>query len=389
LEDLIAKQTVNREPVLVVIDDVLGNTSASNNSQLLTLFTIGRHIGISVIVLSQSLTRVTIPAIKENADIIAFSNLTDINIKELKTASFGGLKSSAAEVLEFVNSNTGVAHNFAFAVYIRLNAKIYIVRAAGGTSVTPDITPPPEPAAPAITATTVAAPTTDDELADKMAGLAISLPAATPAPAPAPAPAEPAPEASPALSPEPSSEVRKLFMGRRSFTSNAEPEQDLYETPSWAVEKMVNIILESVPRTMVIWEPCHGNGRITNALRSAGFTVIFTDFYTLPEKHDFMEWEPEEPWDILVTNPPYFNKEEWMNRAHSFNKPWLFLYPMEVLATKYCHMLSTTLPLQVWIEATQMKFTNEGEEKAVSKGMIWIGGRWATDPIIKYLPYGK
>lgn len=390
LENLIVQQTLageERKHVLVIVDDVLGDTAAANNKHLLQLFTTGRHIGISVIVLSQSLTRITIPAIKTNSDIIAFSNLSEANIVDLRKNSFGSLKADSQQLLDFVNDNTGTSHDYAFAVYHRMNAKVYTIRADGGR-ITPDITPPSEPvaAAPATPAAATPAavkPATaspvalseDDELAAAMGGIHISSPAATPEP-----------DAAPAI---PESQPPALFKGRRSYVAGTEPEQDLYETPKWAVEKMISIILSSTSRDLIIWEACHGNGRITDSLREAGFKVIATDFFTLPEKRDFLTWQPDEPWDILITNPPYMDKEVWMKRAHSFEKPWLFLYPLNIMATKYCHNLTTELPLQVWIEATLMKFTNEGEERAVGNGMIWIGGRWASESIIKYLPYGK
>ena len=97
-------------------------------------------------------------------------------------------------------------------------------------------------------------------------------------------------------------------LGRRSYRANAEPQQDLYATPTWAVSKMVTYILAHVIKNKVIWEPCHGNGRITDVLRAAGYKVIATDLYTLPEHRNFMEWEPTEHWDILVTNHPTATK---------------------------------------------------------------------------------
>ena len=36
-----------------------------------------------------------------------------------------------------------------------------------------------------------------------------------------------------------------------------------------------------------------------------------------------------------------------------------------------------------------MEFTNNGVERKVGKGMIWLGGGWSDRYEIKYLPYGK
>ena len=61
---LMAKQSaavVGRKHVLIIVDDVLGLPSARNCTQLMSLFAIGRNLGISIIVLSQSLKHVTVP----------------------------------------------------------------------------------------------------------------------------------------------------------------------------------------------------------------------------------------------------------------------------------------------------------------------------------------
>ena len=43
----------------------------------------------------------------------------------------------------------------------------------------------------------------------------------------------------------------------------------------------------------------------------------------------------------------------------------------------------------MWIEPTDMEFTNKGVERKVGKCMNWVGGLWGDCYEIKYLPYGK
>lgn len=87
-------------------------------------------------------------------------------------------------------------------------------------------------------------------------------------------------------------------------------ENDLYETPTWAVRAL----LRRLPVAgKSVWEPAAGNHRIVDVLREAGADlVIASDIATYGRPHTFeMDFLAPGPptWpirtDLLITNPPY------------------------------------------------------------------------------------
>jgi ABC-type antimicrobial peptide transport system ATPase subunit len=55
------------EPILIVVDDVVGNSAAQYQSELLSLFTTQRHHGISVLLLSNTTNSIPTAPMKMNA----------------------------------------------------------------------------------------------------------------------------------------------------------------------------------------------------------------------------------------------------------------------------------------------------------------------------------
>ena len=129
IQELMDTHTATSKRILVIVDDVLGNTKAANCAPLITLFTQGRNFNIAVAVLTQSLTRVTIPAMKTNSDLLAFADLTKDDVKSLQGSSFAGLNATQEELLTFTNHHTGPAHDHNFAVYNREKKRVIIVNA--------------------------------------------------------------------------------------------------------------------------------------------------------------------------------------------------------------------------------------------------------------------
>ena len=53
--------------------------------------------------------------------------------------------------------------------------------------------------------------------------------------------------------------------------------------------------------------------------KEQGYKVISSHILT---GQDFFEYEPNEDWDIIISNPPFKNKVKFFKRALSFNKPF-------------------------------------------------------------------
>lgn len=96
---------------------------------------------------------------------------------------------------------------------------------------------------------------------------------------------------------------------------------DDYYTPAYALGPL----LPYLPKDKVIWESAWGTGELAKHLRAAGYQVVGRTGM------DFLKEEPDQYWDILVSNPPYSFADEFLERAYSLGKPFAFLLPVYAL----------------------------------------------------------
>jgi hypothetical protein len=117
--------------------------------------------------------------------------------------------------------------------------------------------------------------------------------------------------------------------GLVDYVSQTEP-NDEYTTPVNVVEVLQNNITGMRKRGMVIWEPCdpQGDSNISRVLRKSGYRVIPTG---LPE-HDFLQIKkPPKNVTCIITNPPYSQKDNFLEKCFSFGLPFCLLLPITAL----------------------------------------------------------
>lgn len=92
---------------------------------------------------------------------------------------------------------------------------------------------------------------------------------------------------------------------------------ELY-TPRYAVIP----ILKYLPKDKIIWCPFDTeHSEFVIALKEAGYNVVYSHIYT---GQDFFKYEPER-WDIIVSNPPFSNKQKIVERCIVLRKPFALL----------------------------------------------------------------
>lgn len=97
---------------------------------------------------------------------------------------------------------------------------------------------------------------------------------------------------------------------------------DIY-TPEYAVIP----ILKYLPKDITIWECCdYGESKITKVLRDNGYKII-----TSGKEENFFEYEPNEQYDLIITNPPYSLKDDFLGRCYELKKPFMLLLPLTSL----------------------------------------------------------
>lgn len=92
-------------------------------------------------------------------------------------------------------------------------------------------------------------------------------------------------------------------------------------TPRYGVVPLLEFLDGSKHQT--IWCPFDlDTSEFVTAFRENGFNVINSHLDT---GQDFYEYEPEQEWDVLISNPPFTNKRLIFERALSFGKPFALL----------------------------------------------------------------
>lgn len=100
---------------------------------------------------------------------------------------------------------------------------------------------------------------------------------------------------------------------------------DLY-TPAYAIKPL----LKYIPKGITVWECTdYGKSEITRLLKNHGCKVISTD-----KKENFFEYVPKEHFDMIITNPPYSLKDEFLKKCYEWNKPFCLLLPITALEGK-------------------------------------------------------
>ena len=102
------------------------------------------------------------------------------------------------------------------------------------------------------------------------------------------------------------------------------PKNDELYTPPYAVEPL----LKYIPVNAVIWECTdYGGSYITQMLRERGNIVRTTHKRDL----NFLTDEPGVDFDIIITNPPYSLKDEFLQKCYEYGKPFALLLPITAL----------------------------------------------------------
>jgi len=141
------------------------------------------------------------------------------------------------------------------------------------------------------------------------------------------------------------------------------PKNDELYTPPEAIYP----ILKYLPKDKIYWEPTdHGDSNITKILRKNGFKVISTH---INRGFDFLKDEPDFDFDIIITNPPYSLKTEFLKRAYEIGKPFCFLLPIHTLEGVERGALFRKYGIQLIVLDRRINFMK-------NKKNVWFNTSW-------------
>lgn len=96
-------------------------------------------------------------------------------------------------------------------------------------------------------------------------------------------------------------------------------------TPAYAVKPLIKYIKED----SIIWCPFDMDfSEYVKVLKNAGFKVIHSH---IDENKNFFDYEPNEPYDYIISNPPFSIKDMVLQRLDELNKPYAMLLPIPTL----------------------------------------------------------
>ncbi|MCU4706680.1 sugar-phosphate nucleotidyltransferase [Mycoplasma sp. CSL7503-lung] len=115
-----------------------------------------------------------------------------------------------------------------------------------------------------------------------------------------------------------------------------------------------------IPKDMVIWCPFDlDNSNFVKAFNDYGYKVIYSH---LLYEQDFYKYEPNEKWDIIISNPPFRNKHNLLERILEFGKekPWALIFGIQALnSEKFCDKLQQFKRIQYVHLKRRMCFTKD------------------------------
>lgn len=119
----------------------------------------------------------------------------------------------------------------------------------------------------------------------------------------------------------------------------------------------VKPILKYIPKDWVVW--CPFDTEESNFVKEISKTnkVIHSH---ISEGKDFYNFEPDQHWDCIVSNPPFTNKRHIFERALSFNKPFALIMSNTWLNDSAPKQLFKDKDLQLLMFEERMKFLNNG-----------------------------
>lgn len=142
-------------------------------------------------------------------------------------------------------------------------------------------------------------------------------------------------------------------------------------TPRYAVD----IILQYIPKDKVIWAPfSKSEHNFVWYLRELGYTVYNTHYNPeTGEGEDFLTYEPDFEFDIILDNPPFKNKTKFVEKTISYGKPFALFLPWNSLGDNGIPNLfiKNNLKAEILIPDKRTEFENQ-KSRGISFKTVYI-----------------
>jgi hypothetical protein len=147
------------------------------------------------------------------------------------------------------------------------------------------------------------------------------------------------------------------------------PINDELYTPPEAIKPL----LKHLPKPpLTIWECTDfGESLITKMLKEKGYKVISSHINTF----NFLTDKPDFEFDMIITNPPYSLKDEFLAKCYSYNKPFAMLLPLTSLEGVKRNLLFSKYGIDLIVLNKRINFMK-------NKKNNWFNTSWFTYKIL-------
>ena len=105
--------------------------------------------------------------------------------------------------------------------------------------------------------------------------------------------------------------------------------RDKFSKPDecYTPEEAIYPLLPYLKNFKTIWDCAFGSGRLAEHFNKFGYNVVGLMDYDFLKKGS----ETISNFDVIITNPPYSQKDKFLKRAFEIGKPFAFLLPLTTL----------------------------------------------------------
>ena len=138
-------------------------------------------------------------------------------------------------------------------------------------------------------------------------------------------------------------------------------------------EEAIYPILKYLDKSKIYWECTDfGESNITKILKENGFKVVSTN----KDELDFLNDTAKFNFDVIITNPPYSLKNEFLHKCYEYNKPFLLLLPLTTLEGKERNKLYREKGIEIIVLDKRINFMK-------NKNNVWFNTSWFCKGITK------
>lgn len=161
-------------------------------------------------------------------------------------------------------------------------------------------------------------------------------------------------------------------------------DQDFYETPAWCVNRLLDAVVFPEGEWL---EPAVGNGAIIKAVTNYDLkkavhwtatdvrdTIVTMNISLNFRKDNFLFYQWNEDYKVVITNPPYSLAEAFIRHALNIrSNPYVvMLLRLNFLASESRHPLFMEYPPDVYVLPNRPCFTGDGKTDATEYAwFVW------------------